>query len=76
MFLMCSEFNKFLLFLQSNCGRLVDKYIEYDAVIVCLDALLLKVQAFRHVLYNSHIQVRSIPYCHRLSSYSIPYCIL
>ncbi|XP_060079535.1 protein ARV1-like [Ylistrum balloti] len=39
-----------------NCQKVVDKYIESEPVIVCLDALLLKQQAFRHVLYNKKTQ--------------------
>ncbi|XP_052769880.1 protein ARV1-like [Mya arenaria] len=39
-----------------KCGNVVDKYIEHDLVIVSLDALLLKRQAFRHVLINSGIE--------------------
>ncbi|XP_053395885.1 protein ARV1-like [Mercenaria mercenaria] len=42
--------------LQDKCGSVVDKYVEYDLVIVSLDALLLKRQAFRHILINSGIQ--------------------
>lgn len=37
----------------SLCNNMVDKYIEYDAVIILLDALLHKPQAYRHLLYNS-----------------------
>ena len=35
----------------------MDKYIEYDLVVVSLDAVLLKRQAFRHIIINSGIQV-------------------
>ncbi|XP_074662351.1 protein ARV1-like isoform X2 [Tubulanus polymorphus] len=38
------------------CGKVVDKYIEYDPVIISLDAALHKRQAYRHVLYNTNIQ--------------------
>lgn len=47
----------FLFLLQKKCENVVDKYIEYDLVVVSLDALLLKRQAFRHILINSGIQV-------------------
>ena len=30
----------------------MDKYIEYDAVILLLDVLLLRIQSYRHVLFN------------------------
>ncbi|XP_033735215.1 protein ARV1-like [Pecten maximus] len=39
-----------------HCQKVVDKYIESEPVIICLDALLLKQQAFRHVLYNRQSQ--------------------
>lgn len=35
-----------------KCGELVDKYIEFDNVIIFLDILLLKPQAYRHLAYN------------------------
>lgn len=36
----------------SRCGKVADKYIEYDNVILFLDTLLLKPQAYRHLAYN------------------------
>ncbi|XP_066595344.1 protein ARV1 [Prorops nasuta] len=36
-----------------KCGQLVDKYIEYDPVIVLVDLILVKKCAYRHILYNS-----------------------
>lgn len=39
----------------TKCHNVVDKYIEYDNVITCLDALLHKSQAYRHLLFNVHI---------------------
>jgi len=35
----------------------IDKYTEYDNVIICLDALLHKSQAYRHLLFNVRILV-------------------
>lgn len=35
-----------------RCGKVVDKYIEYDNVILFIDILLLKPQAYRHLAYN------------------------
>lgn len=35
-----------------QCGKLADKYIEFDNVLLFLDVLLLKPQAYRHVAYN------------------------
>ncbi|XP_046571183.1 protein ARV1-like [Haliotis rubra] len=37
----------------SSCDEVVDKYIEYEPVIIYLDALLLKLPAFRHILINT-----------------------
>ncbi|XP_013414262.1 protein ARV1-like [Lingula anatina] len=36
-----------------HCTKVVDKYVEYDSTIVFLDMLLLKTQAYRHVLLNA-----------------------
>ncbi|RLV91830.1 DNA topoisomerase 3 [Spathaspora sp. JA1] len=35
-----------------ECDQIADKYIEYDSVILFLDILLLKKQAYRHLSYN------------------------
>ncbi|KAI0213628.1 Protein ARV1 [Lamellibrachia satsuma] len=35
-----------------SCHKVVDKYIEFDPVIIFLDALLHKPQAYRHLLFN------------------------
>ncbi|CAL1191482.1 unnamed protein product [Candida parapsilosis] len=35
-----------------SCNKICDKYIEYDAVILFLDILLLKKAAYRHLSYN------------------------
>ncbi|TRY81318.1 hypothetical protein DNTS_005245 [Danionella cerebrum] len=40
-----------------SCHKPVDKYIEYDAVIILIDATLCKVQAFRHILFNTEINI-------------------
>lgn len=39
-----------------NCGEVVDKYIEYDVVLVVIDLMLQYVQAYRHLLLNVRIQ--------------------
>ncbi|XP_043802494.1 protein ARV1 [Apis laboriosa] len=39
-----------------TCGFLADKYIEYDSVIILVDLILLKRQAYRHLLYNCEIK--------------------
>lgn len=55
MFLLC-------LFLQESCQKPVDKYIEYDPVIILIDAILCKIQAFRHILFNTSLNVRNLNY--------------
>lgn len=37
---------------QVKCFGIVDKYIEFDSVIICLDAVLHKPQTYRHLLFN------------------------
>ena len=46
-----------LSYFQVQCRDIIDKYTEYDPVIISLDVLLLKREALRHVLYNSNVQV-------------------
>jgi hypothetical protein len=36
----------------SHCGDLVDKYAEYDFVIIILDMILHKSQVYRHLIFN------------------------
>lgn len=36
----------------SKCGKVADKYIEYDNVILYIDIILVKPQAYRHLAYN------------------------
>ncbi|KXJ22438.1 protein ARV1 [Exaiptasia diaphana] len=40
-----------ILFCES-CDNIMDKYLEFDPVLICLDVLLHKPQAYRHVLIN------------------------
>ena len=42
---------------QIQCSAVIDKYIEYDPVVISLDILLLNRKALRHVLFNSNIKV-------------------
>lgn len=35
----------------------MDKYIEYDPVIILINAVLCKAQAYRHILFNTKINV-------------------
>ncbi|XP_077366819.1 protein ARV1 isoform X2 [Festucalex cinctus] len=41
----------------SSCQKPVDKYIEYDPVIILIDAILCKTQAFRHILFNTSLDI-------------------
>ena len=36
----------------TSCEAVVDKYIEYDGVLVLLEMLLLKTNVYRHVVFN------------------------
>ncbi|XP_056151090.1 protein ARV1 [Lampris incognitus] len=40
-----------------SCHKPVDKYIEYDPVIILIDAILCKTQAFRHILFNTNLNI-------------------
>lgn len=40
-----------------SCQKPVDKYIEYDPVIILIDAILCKTQAFRHILFNTSLSI-------------------
>ncbi|XP_026525264.1 protein ARV1 isoform X2 [Notechis scutatus] len=40
-----------------SCQKPVDKYIEYDLVIVLINAILCKAQAYRHILFNTKINI-------------------
>ena len=44
------------LSVQPTCEKVVDKYIEFDAVILLLDVLLLRIQSYRHLIFNYGIQ--------------------
>ena len=37
---------------QVHCHKVLDKYVEFDAVILLLDVLLLRIQSFRHLIFN------------------------
>ncbi|VDN51287.1 unnamed protein product [Dracunculus medinensis] len=36
-----------------NCGKLVDKYVEYDTVLIIIDLVLQYIGAYRHLLINT-----------------------
>ncbi|KAG8444200.1 hypothetical protein GDO86_009402 [Hymenochirus boettgeri] len=40
-----------------SCLKPVDKYIEYDPVIILINAMLCKAQVYRHVLFNTSINI-------------------
>ena len=52
---------------QPECQNVADKYIEYELILVCIDVILHRKQAFRHFLFNRRsltheIKVLSIIY--------------
>ncbi|XP_019612923.2 protein ARV1 [Rhinolophus sinicus] len=40
-----------------SCQKPVDKYVEYDPVIILINAILCKAQAYRHILFNTEINL-------------------
>ncbi|XP_063116109.1 protein ARV1 isoform X2 [Cavia porcellus] len=40
-----------------SCQKVVDKYIEYDPVIILINAILCKAQVYRHILFNTKINI-------------------
>ena len=54
--------------MQAKCEGILDKYVEFDAVILLLDVLLLRVQSYRHLIFNHSISnsvsliIHTIPY--------------
>ncbi|XP_059963677.1 protein ARV1 isoform X2 [Mesoplodon densirostris] len=40
-----------------SCQKPVDKYIEYDPVIILINAILCRAQAYRHILFNTKINM-------------------
>lgn len=42
---------------QKGCGEVVDKYVEYDTMLVVIDLIIHNISAYRHLLYNMRIQV-------------------
>ncbi|XP_069091130.1 protein ARV1 [Pleurodeles waltl] len=40
-----------------SCHKPVDKYIEYDPVIILINAILCKAQVYRHILFNTTINI-------------------
>ncbi|XP_071405615.1 protein ARV1 isoform X2 [Pithys albifrons albifrons] len=47
----------FLSLGKKSCQKPVDKYIEYDPVIILINAVLCKAQAYRHILFNTKINI-------------------
>ncbi|KAI6071926.1 hypothetical protein LUU34_01141400 [Aix galericulata] len=50
-------FTKFKSSVRKSCQKPVDKYIEYDPVIILINAILCKAQAYRHILFNTKINI-------------------
>lgn len=36
----------------AKCGKIADKYVEFEPILLILDLLLLKIQVYRHLLFN------------------------
>ncbi|EYC02975.1 hypothetical protein Y032_0096g2873 [Ancylostoma ceylanicum] len=39
-----------------NCGEVVDKYVEFETVLVVIDLIIHNISAYRHLIYNMKIQ--------------------
>ncbi|KAK6737349.1 hypothetical protein RB195_019820 [Necator americanus] len=39
-----------------SCGAVVDKYVEYDTMLVIIDLIIHNISAYRHLIYNMKIQ--------------------
>lgn len=37
-----------------KCNKVADKYIEYELVLVLIDVLLLRLPAYRHLMFNRY----------------------
>eukprot|EP01080_Neovahlkampfia_damariscottae_P002471 gene2471-3180_t len=48
--------NEIRLNICKNCNQYVDKYIEYEFIIIFIDLLLHKIPAYRHIIYNLYDQ--------------------
>ncbi|KAF5270344.1 hypothetical protein FQR65_LT05532 [Abscondita terminalis] len=52
---LCKKYSETVLKLVNcdKCNVVADKYIEYDIIIVIIDLILLRKEAYRHILYNT-----------------------
>jgi len=58
----------------SSCDSRLDKYLEYDPVLITIDLILHKVEVYRHLLFNSST---FLPHAHRVrSNVSLVFVIL
>ncbi|XP_014663151.1 PREDICTED: protein ARV1-like [Priapulus caudatus] len=55
---LCKKYNANVIKLAhcDLCGKQVDKYIEFDPVIIFLDAVLQKKEPYRHVIFNTEFK--------------------
>ncbi|KAK4883522.1 hypothetical protein RN001_006841 [Aquatica leii] len=55
---LCKKYSETVLKLVNcvKCKNVADKYIEYDIIIVIIDLILLRKEAYRHILYNTDFQ--------------------
>ncbi|TKR87348.1 hypothetical protein L596_011759 [Steinernema carpocapsae] len=44
-----------------KCGEIVDKYVEYDIVLVIMDLTLQYISAYRHLLINTKFKLLNDP---------------
>lgn len=46
----------------NNCNAVSDKYVEFDLVILFIDILLLKPQAYKHLIFNTLLNEKDNPH--------------
>lgn len=57
-----------------TCGKLVDPYIEQEPLLIAIDCILSRAEAYRHVLYNTD-DLKSLP-PHTIIELLIGWCVL
>jgi Arv1-like family len=55
--------NAFKLTICVSCGMTVDPYVERDYALVVLDCALVRIRAFRHVLWNTKWEITNMIQC-------------
>lgn len=54
--------NSYKLLDCNKCGKIIDKYIEYDHLNILINIILLKRGVYRHLVYNNHVSNKRLKY--------------